>query len=702
MPMGCTFKVIAFVDLIPVGAGSYFATFDGKCVMALPKQFCFSGYYWLRRRKESPQGVVESGVWADIGTVPLTLVIDGEKGWWRLTKESGDLCAEAMAIFRRLIYCYWVCTAMPLKDKLFSVAPLGESRVDDCPAVGTKVSRTDNPDVDLYFAKGSGLPLSATLQTSGREGSAARLFQFLLRDFETVEEVAVPSVCEGSATHHFRFFMSEFKTIEGVNVPTELKGYWNERPFLAAISDFQFVDRLDDQLFVKPKPAEYRPPWKDLSPNQRAAISQRWRDEGSRFVRDLNAFEDRYYRLGAEQAGREPEETRYDLAETVLEAVREANESGEVARLREEFPPAYPPFVGLLNENGQVLAPMFWLDGGEIVVRVGASQGEATTYQIDGLHLRKLPGILSFGRSPDRRYYAVARESDIAIHDGWDGPKVTILDWPTVGTRGGVQEVTQLVPFPDGKRVLLATPHAILVLEPERRIVLYPREPDKLEDKWLNNPHGAVSPDGSLIAIGDRLTCAHLIFNDRYQVVGEIAGLVDLAPWHASFSDDGGLLALSSFMLHQGATVLVPTGRFPGLVVGEEDLRACWYSKATWAEMRQGLREFDNDLVVLDSRASAYASAWRPGEFILGDAQGSLWAFHRDGGKRWYHFIGSSVFAIDVSPDGRQLIASTYAGLLVILDLDTGEADPYRIGTSTHRERRRWLFWKKEKRPLAW
>ena len=55
-----------------------------------------------------------------------------------------------------------------------------------------------------------------------------------------------------------------------------------------------------------------------------------------------------------------------------------------------------------------------------------------------------------------------------------------------------------------------------------------------------------------------------------------------------------------------------------------------------------------------------------------------------------------------VFTERKRLIASTSAGLLVILDLDTSEADPYRIGTSTHREQRRWLLWRNEDQPLAW
>jgi hypothetical protein len=42
----------------------------------------------------------------------------------------------------------------------------------------------------------------------------------------------------------------------------------------------------------------------------------------------------------------------------------------------------------------------------------------------------------------------------------------------------------------------------------------------------------------------------------------------------------------------------------------------------------------------------------------------------------WAPPFGSCCTAIDISDDDRSLIASTYAGFVVILDLDTGEADP--------------------------
>ena len=411
-------------------------------------------------------------------------------------------------------------------------------------------------------------------------------------------------------------------------------------------------------------------------------------------------------------AGEEPRDTRSDLAGTVLEALREANESGELARFREQFPPAYFPFRDRLEEGGQAMEPLLLLDNGQILVRASDEAGRIVTYLIENLHVQTLPGVLTFGRSPDRRYFAIARESGITIHRGWDGPVVSTLDWPTPPprTRDLLREFPELTVFPDGRRVLLGNCDAIMVLEQGRSTILFPRQDDEVRfpsdedifDGWLNNPHGEVSPSGSLISIGDRLTHTHRILNDRYKLVGKIPGLWDEAPCHASFSNDGRWLALSSFMLNDGATVLVPTRRFPRLVVTREDLDRCWHSQAKWQEKRRGLHDFDKELVVLDCQEVVRVSAWRTGELIIGDARGTLWAFDLKGEKRWHHRIGSACCGIDISADGRRLVASTYAGFVVILDLDTGDADPYRIGTSTHREWRRWLFWTTENKPLAW
>jgi hypothetical protein len=46
-----------------------------------------------------------------------------------------------------------------------------------------------------------------------------------------------------------------------------------------------------------------------------------------------------------------------------------------------------------------------------------------------------------------------------------------------------------------------------------------------------------------------------------------------------------------------------------------------------------------------------------------------------------------------VSPNGKRLAVATAAGYLQIIELDTGDPDPFQIGTATHRERIRFVRW---------
>jgi hypothetical protein len=126
------------------------------------------------------------------------------------------------------------------------------------------------------------------------------------------------------------------------------------------------------------------------------------------------------------------------------------------------------------------------------------------------------------------------------------------------------------------------------------------------------------------------------------------------------------MIAFNSCHFYNGMTIGAPTRLLPGL--------------------KTESYEPDDRIVELEDESRVYAAVSRGDEFIIGDANGYLRAFDIKGNPRWQHFIGSSVGDIDLS----------------IIDLDTGEADPFVIGTSQHQERRRWLFWKGEKKPLAW
>jgi WD40 repeat protein len=455
---------------------------------------------------------------------------------------------------------------------------------------------------------------------------------------------------------------------------------------------------------TKPSNVKAVPASNEAANMSEEALSKKWRENSRQYVEAINAFVERGMTMGWDKVGEEPEDNRQAMANDVIDAVRRANQRGNLRDLRERFPPAYIPFVDLLEENGQSLEPIALLPDGRIVLRIGTPYEDGRVVVISDTSIVDVPGIITFGRSPDRLYFAVAKTTGVEILDGWQGPKVCDLAWPT-GLEGapdgynvqpfeGVPTVTKLIPFPDGERVLLVSSGGIFVLTRERAVRVHPDAKslkehfDWLKTEYPDDPleihidmeHGAVSPNGKLIAVGSQ-DSSHIVYNDKYEQVGDIGNLSEY-PHYAIFSTDNEMIAFNSCHFYNGATVGVPTSLLPGL--------------------RTKAYELDKRLVHLEDGARVYAGVYRNDEFIIGDASGYLRAFDKSGKFRWQHFIGSSVGDIDTSADGKQLLVTTYAGFLCILDMDTGEKDPFAISTATHRERRRWLFWKKEPKPLMW
>jgi len=436
-------------------------------------------------------------------------------------------------------------------------------------------------------------------------------------------------------------------------------------------------------------------------------LSRRWRQETEQYVTAINDFVRRGDEVGWENVDeKEPEDTRQPMAQAVLDAVRRASKSGEIEGLHERFPRAHGPFIELLDENGQSLPVVFLLNDGRIVMRIGAPYESGRVVIVDDRHVESLASdVITVGRSPNRQFFAIAREDGVAIHRGWEGPIVVTLKWPS-GREGipqgfdaepiqGTPIVTRLVPFDTGDQALLVSPEGVFVLKQDRAVRLLPTQDQMKEHfEWhqkeypndtlsydLSMEHGAISPDGKLIATGHQSSLHYVFDAESFEIVAEIGHLSEY-PHYAAFSSDGSVIAFNSCHFYNGMTVGVPTSLLPGL--------------------QTEAYEPDDRLIQLEKGSRVYAAIARNDEIIIGDASGYLRAFDLEGSSRWRHFIGSSVGDIDISPDGRRLVVTTYAGFLSILNLDTGKADPFVIGNSTHQERRRWLFWKHEENPLIW
>src|SRR5688572_6410632 len=103
-----------------------------------------------------------------------------------------------------------------------------------------------------------------------------------------------------------------------------------------------------------------------------AELSRLWCEEGRAYAEAINEFVEHGEATGWAERKPEPCDTREDLAPRILEIIRSANSTGDVAGLQERFPPAHAPFSSMLEANGQSLSIALWLDDERIITRVGA------------------------------------------------------------------------------------------------------------------------------------------------------------------------------------------------------------------------------------------------------------------------------------------------------------------------------------------
>lgn len=425
-------------------------------------------------------------------------------------------------------------------------------------------------------------------------------------------------------------------------------------------------------------------------------LSESWRAASLQYAKAINEYVARGRRDGWEVAGEEPKDNREHLALLVIEAVRKANRNGDFRSLRASFPPAWEPFVPLLKEKGQSLEPMQWIDNSRLALHVGATYEHGRVVTLCENEVIEQPGILNFGRSPCGTFCVWVNEAGLEIRRGWGGPITAQISWRTGEAAESVwgnmpsaeqgAKATQIIAFPDGQQVLLVGCSGIFVLNPRRAVRLVPsaKELAALSEEdlpgELSMPHGAVSVNGELILVGSQ-DSSHLVFDSQLRQVATI-GPHSAYPHFAWFSADGQLAAFNACHLYNGASIGVRVDDLNGL-------HTDFYEK-------------NSRIRVLEEGSRVYAAASRNEELIIGDASGYIRAFDLEGKFRWEHFIGSTINALDLSPDGRRLAVTSYAGFCCVLELDSRECDPLAIGANAQRELWRWVFWKGEERPLRW
>ncbi len=153
-------------------------------------------------------------------------VLNGNKGWNRFGDDTEEMDKEELAEAKEQAYADWASTLIPLKDKAFTLAPLGEIKIDKRPALGIKVSHKDRRDVSLYFDKETHLLVK---------------IESRVKDDDTGAEVTEES------------FPSDYRDVQGTKQAMKFTIKRDGKLYMEGeLSNIKLLEKVDDATFAKP------------------------------------------------------------------------------------------------------------------------------------------------------------------------------------------------------------------------------------------------------------------------------------------------------------------------------------------------------------------------------------------------------------------------------------------------------------------
>jgi hypothetical protein len=157
----------------------------------------------------------------------FTIVVNNDRGWVQAGGETRDMTPEELNPHSAEMYVGWISTLLPLKDKKFKLATLGEAKVKDRPVVGVRVSSEGHKDVNLFFDKDSSLLAKIEHRAIATEQGGKEVTQ------ET--------------------FLSEYKEVDGVKAAHKVIMTRDGEKFIESeTTEIHLVGKLDNSEFAKP------------------------------------------------------------------------------------------------------------------------------------------------------------------------------------------------------------------------------------------------------------------------------------------------------------------------------------------------------------------------------------------------------------------------------------------------------------------
>lgn len=403
-------------------------------------------------------------------------------------------------------------------------------------------------------------------------------------------------------------------------------------------------------------------------------IKKEWNSKGSKYASDVNKMVEFGETNGWDNwKGEEPEDKRDHLAEAVFQLLKEANNNNTVNAFRNDFPPAHSPMVQFMKEKSQSIQQLFLIDDQKIVFMVGTAYQKRQAYLLKGDQVIALESTIgAIGKSKRNNVFAIVTNNTIVTTQGWEGNIIETFELETAKNLG----ITELIPFNDGKKVLMVTSEGIFIITKNNEKMIHPL-PDPEDEEWepyIDMENATLSNDNKYIVVGDQCS-DHRILDQNGTEVGAV-GPQSSYPDFCLFSKDDDQLITNSCHFYNGITIGVATTDFENLSIPAY--------------------EESDQYTVVDEEMRVYCGVATATYYILGDAFGYIRAVDAKGNCMWRYFLGSTISGMTISDDEKTLWVGSSSGMLHKLQLDKGLRDDHTIATGKHYEEFRLVIWKEE------
>ena len=313
--------------------------------------------------------------------------------------------------------------------------------------------------------------------------------------------------------------------------------------------------------------------------------------------------------------GEDAVDGREYLGEAVFKLLKEANERGETAKFRADFPPSSVIFSEdkLKDKLGNIdqICPLC----GENVLFIASNDEGKTLYLLEGDRVSEVAkGVIAVGKSKRNEIYALLRRSEVELIKGYDG-------------RGGGEPIAkfshdveltydeaEILPFNDGSKVLLTAHDGIFLISQSGAKLIHPIYEELYEDDegnvaplYIDMANATLSNDNALIVAGEQNTDEHVLMDREGERLGGI-GAQSAYTHFCLFSVDDTQLITNSCHFYNGVTIGVDRALLKrGLEVG-------------FYEPDGGDGQ---NFTLIDDAMRVYAGVATRDFYILGDAYGS-------------------------------------------------------------------------------